>query len=160
MGQGLPIGNLTSQHFANFYLGELDHFLKDRLGQKAYIRYMDDFISFSNNKKSLQDLLLQIDCFVQSRLKLALKEEVTTLAPVTEGIPFLGFRVYPSLIRIKRENLVRMRKKIRKKEALFRRGKISESDLSQSVRSVVAHVSHVNSLAQRRNIFSESLNLA
>ncbi len=159
-GCGLPIGNLTSQHFANFYLGELDHFIKDHQGIEGYVRYMDDFISFADDKTSLRQLLAEIRSFVRERLKLELKESVTTIAPVTEGVPFLGFRIFPGLIRIKRENLVRMNKKIKSKETLYLKGIITEADLVQSVSSVVAHVSHVNSLAVRRRIFEKSLKLA
>lgn len=156
--RGLPIGNLTSQHFANLYLGELDHLIKDRLGIKGYARYMDDFICFADSKKELWDLHLKIDHFVTQNLKIELKEKVTQVAPVSEGIPFLGFRVFPQLIRLKRENLSRMRTKIRKKEIQFKKGRVSERDLINSVGSIVAHVSHVNSLTLRRGIFKESLN--
>ncbi len=159
-GRGLPIGNLTSQHFANFYLGALDHFLKDRRQVPGYIRYMDDFISFSNDKSFLQNLLLEIERFTGERLKLQLKEKVTLIAPVSEGVPFLGFRIFPGVIRIKRENLVRMRRKVRKKEKLYIQGRISEKSLIQSINSIVGHVAHVNSLSVRRGIFEESLRLA
>jgi hypothetical protein len=157
-GRGLPIGNLTSQHFANLYLGELDHLLKDRFGIKGYVRYMDDFICFADSKKELWDLLLKIDNFVKQDLKIELKEKVTQIAPVYEGIPFLGFRIFPQLIRLKSENLSRMRTKIRKKEIQFKKGFISERDLINSVGSIVAHVRHANSLSVRKGIFLESLN--
>lgn len=159
-GKGLPIGNLTSQHFANFYLGHLDHFVKDRMRVPGYVRYMDDFISFSNDKDFLKTLLREIEQFVEGHLKLKLKDKVTVIAPVTEGVPFLGFRVFPSLIRIKRENLVRMRRKIRRKEELYLKGTISETSLVQSVNSIVGHVAHVNSAKVRKGIFEKSLKLA
>ncbi len=159
-GRGLPIGNLTSQHFANFYLGHLDHFMKDKLRVPKYVRYMDDFISFSDDKDSLHQLLKQIEDFVKNSLKLQLKEKVTTIAPVSEGVPFLGFRIFRRLIRIKRENLVRMRRKIRQKEQLYLQGVVSEKSLIQSVNSIVGHVAHVNSLGERRRIFEKSLKLA
>lgn len=158
--RGLPIGNLTSQHFANFYLGELDHFIKDINRIKGYVRYMDDFISFSNDKDKLQKLLIDIQQFVNKNLKLELKERATIIAPVSEGIPFLGFRVFPQIIRIKRENLIRMRKKIRIKEESFKKGYISEEELVMSIGSIAAHVDHVNSLGIRRDIFKKSLKMA
>jgi RNA-directed DNA polymerase len=74
-GKGLPIGNLTSQHFANLYLGELDHLIKDRMGIKGYIRYMDDFICFADSKKELWNLLSKIDAFVTQALALELKQK-------------------------------------------------------------------------------------
>jgi len=160
VGRGLPIGNLTSQHFANFYLESLDHFIKGEPHIRGYVRYMDDFISFSDNKESLRELLTKIEEFTGKNLKLQLKEKATSLAPVTEGVPFLGFRVFPKLIRIKRENLVRLRKKVRRKEELFLKGKISEEELVLSIQSMVGHVQLSNSLGERRNIFSKSLKLA
>lgn len=160
IGRGLPIGNLTSQHFANFYLGYLDHFLKDRLRVPGYVRYMDDFISFSNDKAVLNELLVEIRRFTDLNLKLQLKDKVTLIAPVPEGIPFLGFRIFPGIIRIKRENLVRVRRKIHQKEQLYLQGKISEKSLIQSVNSIVGHVAHVNSLSVRRRIFEKSLKMA
>lgn len=159
-GKGLPIGNLTSQHFANYYLSLLDHFLKERLRVPGYVRYMDDFISFSNDKEHLNHLLAEIESFTGNHLKLKLKDKATIIAPVSEGVPFLGFRVFPGLIRIKRENLVRMRRKIQKKEQLYLKGKISERSLIQSVTSIIGHVAHVNSQSARRQIFESSLKMA
>jgi len=156
-GKGLPIGNLTSQHFANFYLGELDHYLKERLRLKAYVRYMDDFISFSNDKNDLQELLEKIRQFASEKLKLELKKEVVRIAPVSEGVPFLGFRIFPNLIRLQRPNLVRFRKKLKKREAQFRAGLIDEKQLAVSVGSMVAHIQHVNSTRLRRRDFEISL---
>ncbi len=159
-GRGLPIGNLTSQHFANYLMGELDHFIKDRQGIKGYVRYMDDFISFSDDKASLHLLLEKVDRFVKEEIKLELKPKATLIAPVTQGISFLGFRVYPHLIRLKRENLIRLRKTVRKKENLYMEGRIKEIDLTRSMSSVIGHVSHVNSTLERRRIFEKSLSLA
>lgn len=159
-GKGIPIGNLTSQHFANFYLGELDHFLKERHRLKTYVRYMDDFICLGNDKRSLHILLQEIRAFVQSRLRLSLKEKVTRIAPVSEGIPFLGFRVFPQFIRLQRPNLMRLRKKVKLREWQFSKGFIGEEDLIRSVRSMVAHVSHANSTQLRRKEFEGSLSLA
>ena len=159
-GKGLPIGNLTSQHFANFYLNHLDHFIKDRLRIPGYVRYMDDFISFANDKAVLVGLLREIENFTNDVLHLKLKDKVTVIAPVTEGVPFLGFRVFPQVIRIKRENLVRMRRRVRQKEWLYLQGKISERSLVLSVNSIVGHVAHVNSLQVRKGIFEKSLKLA
>jgi hypothetical protein len=160
VGKGLPIGNLTSQHFANAYLGELDHFLKDRLRVPGYLRYMDDFILFSDDKAQLRAWLEDIRRFTAERLKLVLKEKVTRLAPVTEGVPFLGFWVYPGLIRIQRPNLVRFRRKLRERESWFQDGLISERQLTDSVNSMLAHVSHADSLALRRKELIRPMSLA
>ena len=160
MGKGLPIGNLTSQHFANAYLGELDHFLKDRKRVPGYVRYMDDFILFSNDKEQLHAWLCDIRVFLAERLKLELKEKVTRIAPVTEGVPFLGFWVFPGLIRIQRPNLVRFRRNLRTRERQFRDGVISARQLTDSVNSMLGHISHADSLALRRKELIPSTSLA
>jgi len=151
--KGLPIGNLTSQHFANLYLGELDHFLKDHRRVKSYLRYMDDFILFSQEKGHLHSCLEQIRGFLPERLKLELKEKVTRIAPVSEGVPFLGFRVFPNLIRVQRANLVRFRQKLKQRELDYEAGELEELKFIQSVSSIVAHISHANTLALRRKEF-------
>lgn len=159
-GKGLPIGNLTSQYFANLYLGQLDHFLKDLLRVKQYIRYMDDFLIFGNEKDDLWQLLDKIKGFTSSRLSLALKDKATRIAPVTEGIPFLGFRIFEGTIRLQRANLVRFRRKVKSREAAYVAGRINGSDLVQSVGSLLAFVNHANSRALRRKDLDHSMRLA
>jgi len=160
LGKGLPIGNLTSQYFANLYLGELDHFLKERLRVKGYLRYMDDFICFAHDKAELHRLLDEIRRFSGDTLKLALKDQVVRIAPVTEGVPFLGFRVYPNLIRIQRVNLVRFRRKLKKKEVAYQGGRLSQSKFIESANSMIAHLSHASALVLLRKESERSLHLA
>jgi RNA-directed DNA polymerase len=95
-GRGVPIGNLTSQHFANFYLGPLDRHLVRGLGLPM-VRYMDDIRIFANSSKSLWAAELKVRAFVESRLQLRLKSRITRVIPVSEGVPFLGFRVYGTM---------------------------------------------------------------
>lgn len=160
IGRGIPIGNLTSQHFANFYLSPLDHHIKERLRVPGYVRYMDDFILFSDSKAELHLYLAEIERFIADNLKLGLKAKATMIAPVSQGVPYLGFRIYRNLIRLKRENLVRLRRSLRRKEADFKRGRISEEELILSVISLIGHISHVSSLGERRKIFERSLKMA
>jgi retron-type reverse transcriptase len=160
IGKGIPIGNLTSQHFANFYLGEFDHYLKEECRLPGYVRYMDDFICFAEDKSDLAGLLEKIQEFIDQKLKLQLKEKVTRIAPVTEGVPFLGFRIFSNLIRLQRPNLIRLRRKLKSKENLYQRGQITETELASSVRSMVAHIAHANSTLMRRREFESSLSLA
>ena len=153
VGKGLPIGNLTSQHFANIYLGELDFFIKHQLRCQGYVRYMDDFILFSNNKAELICHLKKIRYFLSNELKFNLKEKIVRIAPVSEGLPFLGYRIYRGVIRLQRGNLVRFKKKISRLEKQFLRGEIEQEDLTNSVRSVVAHISHGNTRNLRKSVF-------
>lgn len=122
--KGLPIGSLTSQHFANLYLDVFDHYIKDSLRIKAYLRYMDDFILFSDEKPELHFLYVKMKNFLGSELQLQLKENATVLAPVTDGVPFLGFRIFPNMIRLKRENKKRALKKIKLVNKAFCSGKL------------------------------------
>lgn len=114
---------------------------------------MDDFISFSDSKIELWNLKSKIDDFLNNQLNLKLKKSVTQVAPVREGIPFLGFRIFPNLVRLKHENLIRMIRKINKKEAEYSNGVIERKDLVNSVGSIIAHVQHANALMLRRHIF-------
>jgi retron-type reverse transcriptase len=159
-GTGLPIGNLTSQHFANLYLSPLDHFLKDHRRVEAYVRYMDDFLCFSDSKEFLSGLLDEIRVFVKDELALELKEKVVRIAPVTEGVPFLGFRLFKNLVRVQRANLVRYRQNIRQKEQLYILGRISEDELIRSLNSVIGHMSYGDTTFLRRRDLERSLKLA
>jgi len=157
--KGLPIGNLTSQYFANMYLGPLDHFLKEALRIKKYLRYMDDFLLFSDDKNQLQEALCRIRAFLGRRLDLTLKEKAVVIATVAQGVPFLGFRIYPRTIRMQREKWVRFRKRIRQLERSYLEGAIEEDRLAASVGAMVGHIQHADSLVARRKFFMGSSSL-
>jgi len=152
-GRGVPIGALTSQLFANLYLSELDHLVKDRLRVNGYLRYMDDFLIFGRQKSELRDWLAVIRQFITERLRLELKDEVLSLAPVSQGIPFLGFRIFPAIIRLDRAHLIRFRRTIRAREQAYRDGSIDETTLVRSVSSIIAHVAHANTYRMRCMLF-------
>ncbi len=158
-GRGIPIGNLTSQHFANLYLGELDHYLKERRGVKGYIRYMDDVLVFADDKPTLHLWLADIRQFLGENLRLELKEESTLLMPVTEGIPFLGFRIYPGVIRLNARTLRRFRRGLRAREKAYREGRLSDTALADAVASLFAHVAHADTVQLRRQLIKGSLDL-
>ena len=139
-GRGLPIGNLTSQYFATFYLGYLDHFVKDELGVPGYVRYMDDLLLFGEDKAELHRQLAYVRDFLHDRLKLALKEQAVRLAPARQGISFLGFRIFPRLVRLQRAGWTRFKRKVRAREQAYREGHIDERELVHSVQSLLAHV--------------------
>ena len=93
--RGIPIGNQTSQFFANVYLDPLDHFVKERLRFKGYVRYVDDFLLFSNDKRQLNEARERISEFLV-QLRLRLHPRKNAIFPVEEGIRFLGYRVFPT----------------------------------------------------------------
>jgi len=151
-GVGLPIGNLTSQFFANVYLDPQDHYMKDKLGVKYYIRYMDDMVMFSDSRNELKSLLKQMRFFLRDRLKLVLKERVTQINTRLHGLPFLGFRVFPNLLRIRQENFRRLKGRMRQREKEFENGLISEETFVMSVRSMFEHIGFADSLNLRRSL--------
>lgn len=109
-GKGLPIGNLSSQYFANHYLSELDHFIKEKLKIRAYVRYMDDMLLCTNDKSSLKRALSEINHYVVGKLKMELKAPV--LNTCKQGVPFLGYILYPRYIRLSQRSKKRFIKKM------------------------------------------------
>ncbi|MFQ5621169.1 MAG: RNA-directed DNA polymerase, partial [Candidatus Nanoarchaeia archaeon] len=93
-GVGMPLGNWTSQFFANVYLNELDQFVKHRLRAKCYIRYVDDFVILHHSRKSLQYYERKIKGFLP-RLKLSLHPNKCKILRLDKGVGFLGFRIFP-----------------------------------------------------------------
>jgi len=92
---GLPLGNLTSQLFANIYLDELDQFIKHKLKIKYYLRYGDDFIILDTDKNKLEKIILQLSDFLPSNLKLTLHPSKIIIRKLRQGIDFLGYIVLP-----------------------------------------------------------------
>ena len=111
--EGIPIGNFTSQWFANFYLQDLDHFIKEHLKVKYYVRYMDDMVLFSNNKKELRKIKIEIDNFL-SKEKLTIKENWHLFKTESRPLDFLGYRFYRGYTTLRRSNFLRI-KRLRRK---------------------------------------------
>jgi len=112
---GLPIGNLTSQLFANIYLNELDHFVKEKLRIKWYARYMDDFLIIHPNKEYLKKTRDNIQQFLNNHLKLHLHPEKVILQNVKNGVPFVGYLIFYDHVKIRGNTLLRMRRKLKKR---------------------------------------------
>lgn len=103
-GKGMPLGNWTSQFFANVYLNELDQFVKHQLHAKWYIRYVDDFVIFHLSKKALQEYEQKINEFLSS-LRLELHPDKCRIVPLSRGLSFLGFRVFYQHKLVRKRNL-------------------------------------------------------
>lgn len=137
--RGLPIGNLTSQLFANFYLDKLDRYIKEDLKIKGYLRYMDDGVLFSNSKSELHQIKDQIREFVE-KLRLRIHEDKTQVSPSKNGIRFLGFHLYPSHRRILRENLKRFKNKFGNRCKLYSNNVIAFENLLMSLNAWLGFV--------------------
>jgi len=151
-GKGLPIGNLTSQFFANIYLNGFDHYVKEKLGAKYYLRYMDDFVIFSDDKDQLKKLIKKIKFYLKTELNLKLKEKATFLNTQQNGLTFLGVRIFSNLIRIKNKNLKRLKKKLKKREYELRNNLINSKEYLQSVMSIIGYMESFNTFRLRKKI--------
>ena len=151
--RGLPIGNLTSQFWANVYLNELDQFVKRQLHCPAYVRYVDDFLLFADDKRQLWTWKNAIRERLAG-LRLTLHERESTVYPVATGIPFLGFRVYPDHRRLKRRNGVAFARRLRAWRAEIAKGKLRVADLSPRVQGWVAHAAHGDTWRLRRALLT------
>ncbi|WP_394261838.1 reverse transcriptase domain-containing protein [Moraxella boevrei] len=114
---GLPIGNLSSQFFANVYLNALDQFVKHTLKAQYYVRYVDDFILLSDSQSELLTWLTQIEQFLHDVLQLSLKKS-PICKPILSGIDFLGFVVFPHHIQVRRRVVANLRHKLYQKQTL------------------------------------------
>ncbi len=149
--RGLPIGNLTSQWWANCYLNPFDHFVRRELGCKAYLRYVDDFLLFGNDKKQLMDWRDRI-LERLARLRLTLHCGAAHPRPVTQGIPFLGFIVFPTHRRLKARKGYAFRRKIWR---LLREG-VPLSCLRASLQGWLNHASHGNTFHLREKLLADT----
>jgi RNA-directed DNA polymerase len=152
--RGLPIGNLTSQNWGNVYLDDLDQFVKHTLRCRAYLRYCDDFLLFADDKATLWRWRSKIvDRLAEVRL--TLHEERAQVFPVRAGIPWLGFRVFPTHRRLKRRNVKRFGRRLRALRDAYRAGEIGPEKVRESVRAWIAHAAHGDTYRLRRALFRQ-----
>lgn len=142
--KGMPIGNLTSQLFANIYLDPFDQFMKQELKVKYYIRYADDFVILSESKGYLVELVEKIRKFLNSNLKLSLHPHKVEIRDYYLGIDFLGYVVFPNFVLPRTKTKRRIFRKIHKKMQLYKINKISGESLNQSIQSYLGYLGHAN----------------
>lgn len=152
--KGLPIGNLTSQYFANIYLNPLDHYVREKLKCSFYIRYVDDFLLFGNEKKALIDSFKKISLFLKE-YRLLLHEN-TQAIPARRGLSFLGYRIWPWKIRLQPRNLILARRRIKNNFNLYRKGALSRDKL---ICRVYAWLGHLKPLANKSSLLRVSLGI-
>lgn len=131
---GIPVGNLPSQLFANIYLNELDHFVKEKLGVKYYIRYMDDFLIFHPDKNYLHELWRTISEYLRENLALSLNHK-TSVFPVSHGIDFLGYRIFTGYKLLRKRYIKRTKRMIKHFEREYRDGKMQLDYIQQVLAS-------------------------
>jgi retron-type reverse transcriptase len=148
--RGLPIGNLTSQFWANCYLNPFDHFVKRELRCSSYLRYVDDLLLFAGHKDTLWAWL---DALTErlARLRLTLHAGAQP-RPVAEGIPFLGFTIFPHRRRLKRRKGIHYRRRFRRLAQRYAAGEISLETLTASARGWANHVRYGNTVGLRQAV--------
>ena len=154
--RGLPIGNLTSQFWANVFLNELDQFIKRALQVSGYARYVDDFLLFSDGKRQLWQWKAALQGKL-AELRLTLHDASSTVYPVANGVPFLGFRLYPTHRRLKRRNGVAFQRRFKRLRWQYVQGRISLEQLLLSVRSWQAHAVHGDTWGLRQALLNQPL---
>ena len=148
--RGLPIGNLTSQYFANHYLSGLDHYIKENLRIKAYVRYMDDMVLWCQDKQVLLVARAAITHFVEEELSCTLKP--TQLNRTRLGLPFLGYRIHPHYTRLLQKSKVRF---IRKMQQIYRykaEGYWSEEACQARALPLIAFTQHADVGKKKKNV--------
>jgi RNA-directed DNA polymerase len=161
-GKGLPIGNHTSQFFANVYLNELDQFVKKEIKCKYYVRYVDDFILLSESKEELLNWFWEIKDFVEIYLCLSLKDEVKLL-PITNGIDFLGYIIKPWSVFVRKRVLFNFKKKLltankellENKRFFFEKNSIEEKAFRSSFSAYLGHFKHANNFKLKQQTMNE-----
>ncbi len=128
LGKGMPLGNLTSQFFANVYLNELDYFVKHILKARYYIRYVDDFVVLHSSIEQLEIWKQEINNFLKDKLKLELHPQKSKIISLSKGIDFIGFRNFYYFKLLRKRNIRNMLGKIK----LFKDGRINYEKLMGS----------------------------
>lgn len=149
--RGLPIGSLTSQYFANFYLDRLDRLIAESTPARAYLRYMDDMLWWCNDKRIGKETLATAAVYAESGLHLKIKDTVR-IQRSSAGVPFCGFRVLPGRLRLSRRKKRRYVERKRYWEEKFAAGEIDVTDLQRAydaVRGMVVHASATSWMRQR-----------
>lgn len=151
-GKGMPLGNLTSQFFANVYLNELDYFVKHNLKARYYLRYVDDFVILHEDKAVLEKWQQNICTFLKSNLKVELHPEKSRIIPLQNGITLLGFRVFYHYRLLKKSNARRIWKRLEQFRRKYEAGTIAKEKISQSLDGWLAYAEFANTYNLRRKV--------
>jgi RNA-directed DNA polymerase len=147
----MPLGNLTSQFFANVYLNELDYFVKHNLKSKYYIRYVDDFVILHQSREQLEEWKGKINYFLNNNLKLQLHPEKSKIIPLSRGIDFVGFRNFYYFRLLRKRNINNMNSRIQQ----YKDNKIPKVKLFEIYQGWKAYAKWADSLNIRKEIIDK-----
>ena len=148
---GMPIGNLTSQLFANIYLNELDQYCKHELKIRRYIRYMDDIIILASDKKILKHYKERIEYFLNEVLFLDLNRK-TAIRPISKGIEFVGLKIWPTKKKLRKSTVRRMKREVRKISADYFSGVMDKCAFDRRVASLKGLLVHAETMGLRARL--------
>ncbi len=154
--KGIPIGNLTSQIFSNLYLNGFDHYVKETIGAKHYIRYCDDFVLLNNSKEFLAETKETLSNYLQT-IKLTLHENKSRVYQTSDGVDFLGFRIFPHYMKVRKRVVKGYRKKLKEMAIGYRNGQIDANKITRSIHSWIGHVKYANSYDLRKELISHAV---
>jgi len=149
-GRGLPIGNLTSQYFANHHLVGLDRFVKEKLQVRAYVRYMDDMVLWRPEKEALRLAKSAVADYLETELRLSLKPEALNRS--RSGLPFLGYHVFPHHVRLLQKSKQRFACKLRRIDEAYHSGEWSEAKCQRRALPLLAFTGHADAKKLRESV--------
>lgn len=142
---GLPLGNVTSQLFANLYLNELDQYCKRKLSLKFYVRYMDDMAIIVKTREKAKEIKSKISQFVIDSLNLKMNQKKTKIFPLAQGINMVGYKIWPTHKLLRNSTKKKIKQKLSKFKRLIGENKISISKVEQILNSWKGHADHASS---------------
>ncbi len=149
---GLPLGNYTSQMFANIYLNELDKFIKHNLKCEFYYRYMDDMIILCEDKNIAKECLNRIVTFLKENLKLTLNSKTRIFKDI-QGVNFCGYKINEKRMKIRHTSKCRMKRKLKKYTRLLKEDRITLPEIQRSIAGWLGYVKHADSYNLRKSMF-------
>lgn len=152
--RGLPIGNLTSQLFANIYLNQLDQYVKQNLKIRQYIRYMDDIVFFHPDKNVLKARQQDITNFLYEQLFLSINPRKNRIYPTKQGVAFVGYKIFPTYLLLRGSSVRHFKKHYRHQLNAVASGRLSRDDMQTTFDSWKAHASHASTKRLIKNLES------
>jgi len=151
--RGLPLGNQTSQFYANVYLNPLDHFVTQELRPGCYIRYVDDFVLFGESMRALEEMKEAIEKLLEE-LRIGIHAGKSRVYRCKDGIPFLGWRLSPGRTRLARRNVTALRQRLREMQREFRHGVLGHGEIRKRIQAWIGHARFGDTWRLRKQIFA------
>ena len=150
--KGMPLGNLTSQFFANVYLNELDQFAKHKLRAKYYIRYVDDFVILHDSKDQLKKWKDEISVFLKEKLDLELHPNKSHILKLEKGIKFLGFRIFNHHKLLRKSNMIHFERKLNQMKIMLEENLLNREEIVEKLEGWLAYATEGNTYKYRKYI--------